>query len=123
VIARRHALIRSPWRWHFLVLAVGFVLLSIDEMASIHETLLGRLGEFLAGDVFYFTWLGTALVVVALAGLAYLRFLLALPRRFQGLFAASGALFLAGAVGAEMVGSEIARQRLGEMRAGPTRSR
>jgi hypothetical protein len=65
------------------------------------------------GDVFYFTWLAPALVV-ALAGLCHLRFPLALPRRFQVLFAASGALFLAGAVGAEMVGSEIARQRLGD---------
>jgi hypothetical protein len=114
VIARHQALIRSPWRWHFLVLALGFVVLSIDEMASIHETLLGRLGQSLVGDVFYFTWLGPALVVIALVGLSYLRFLLALPRRFQVLFAASGAVFLAGAVGAEMVGSEIARHRLGD---------
>jgi hypothetical protein len=83
-------------------------------MASLHERLLGRLGQSLAGEVFYFTWLGPGLVVVALVGLFYLRFLLALPRRFQVLFAASGALFLAGAVGAEMVGSEIARHRLGD---------
>ena len=114
VIARHEALIRSPWRWHFLVLAVGFVVLSIDEMASIHEALLSRLGRSLLGEALYFTWLGPAFVIVALVALSYLRFLLALPRRFQVLFAASGAVFVAGAVGAEWVGSEIARDRLGD---------
>jgi hypothetical protein len=53
-------------------------------------------------------------VIVALVGLFYLRFLLALPRRFQVLCAASGAIFLGGAVAAEWVGSEIARRRPGD---------
>lgn len=57
LIACHEAQIRSPWRWHFGVLAVGFVALSLDEMASIHEALLARLGLSLLGDTFYFTWL------------------------------------------------------------------
>jgi hypothetical protein len=114
VIARHQMLIRSTWRWHFLVLAVGFAVLSVDEVASIHEKILGGLGRLLLGDTFYFTWLGPGFVIVALVGLFYLRFLLALPRRFQVLCAASGAIFLGGAVAAEWVGSEIARRRPGD---------
>jgi hypothetical protein len=114
VIARHQALIRAPWLWHFLALAVGFLVLSIDEMASMHETLLGPLGRFLLGDITYFTWLGPASVIIALVMLSYLRFLLALPPRFQLLFVVSGTVFIAGAVGAEWVGSEIARDRLGD---------
>jgi hypothetical protein len=110
VIARQQALIRSPWRWHFLVLAFGFAFLSVDEAASIHETLLGRLGGFVLGDAFAFTWLGPGIAVVALVALFYLRFLLALPRRFRALFLTSGAIFVAGAVGAEWIGSEIVRR-------------
>jgi hypothetical protein len=110
VNARHQALIRSPWRWHFLVLAVGFAFLSVDEVASIHETALGRLGGFLLGRTFEWTWLGPGIVIVLLVGLSYLRFLLALPRRFGALFVASGAVFVAGAVGAEWIGSEIFRR-------------
>jgi len=111
LIACREAQIRSPWRWHFGVLAVGFVALSVDEMASIHE-LLARLGLFLMGDFFYFTWLAPALVIVALVALSYIGLLRALPRQFQVLFATSGAVFVAGAVGVESIGSEIARDQL-----------
>ncbi len=109
VIARHQALIRSPWRRHFLILAIGFVFLSVDEAASIHETALGRLGRSLLGDTSAFAWLGPGIVIVVLVALSYLRFLLALPRRFRVLFGASGAIFVAGAVGAEWIGSEIFR--------------
>jgi hypothetical protein len=114
VIARHQALIRAPWRWHFFALAIGFVLLSVDEMASLHETLLRRLGDAALGDLFYFKWLGPGIVIVTLAALCFLPFLLALPRRFRLLFTASGAVFLAGALGAELIGSEMARQQAGD---------
>lgn len=109
VVARHEMSIRSPWRWHFVVLAAGFLLLSIDEATEIHGTVLARLGESVAADTFNWAWLGPGIVIVAVVALSYLRFLLALPRRFGALFAASGAIFVAGAVGAEWVGSEIAR--------------
>lgn len=110
VIARHQAATRSPWRWHFLSLAVGFAFLSLDEAASIHETVLGRVGRFVLDDAFAFTWLGPGIVIGALTGLFYLRFLMALPRRFGRLFVISGAIFLAGAIGAEWIGSEIFRR-------------
>jgi hypothetical protein len=114
LIARHQALIGSPWRWHFLLLAVGFVILSVDETASIHETVLGwlgsRLGRIVPGYTFS-TWLGPAIIIVAVVGLSYLRFLLALPRRFAALVVASGAIFLAGAVGAEWVALDMFEER------------
>lgn len=114
VIARHQALIGSRWRWHFLVLAVGFLVLSVDEMASIHETLLRRMGTAVLGDVFYFPWLGPGIALVVLVALAYVPFLLALPRRFRLLFVASGAIFIGGAIGAEAIGSELARHHLND---------
>jgi hypothetical protein len=114
VISRHQALIRSPWRWHFLVLAAGLAFMSVDEAAEIHGALLGRLGHSLLGDTFYWGWLGPGIVIVALVAFSYLRFLLALPRRFGALFGASGTLYVAGAVGAEWIGSEIDRHLLSD---------
>lgn len=111
VIACHQVSIRSPWRWHFVVLALGFVILSVDEASSLHETLMKPIGVSVAGDLFYFKWLGPGIVVVALVGLSYLRLLLALPRRLGGLFLISGVVFVAGAVGAEWIGSEMSRDR------------
>lgn len=111
VIARHQMLIRSPWRWHFVVLAVGFLFLSVDEAASLHERILERMGSALLGDFFYWEWLGPGIVVVALVGLSYLPLLWALPRRLASLFVNSGVVFVAGAVGAEWIGSEMDRDR------------
>ena len=94
-----------------MVLALGFVILSVDEASSLHETLMKPIGVSVAGDLFYFKWLGPGIVVVALVGLSYLPFLLALPRRLGALFLASGIVFVAGAVGAEWIGSEMSRDR------------
>jgi hypothetical protein len=115
VIARHETLIRSSWRWHFLALSLGFALLSVDEAASIHERVLARLGRSVVGsDTIQFTWLVPGVVIVAVVALAYVRFLLALPRRFAVLFVASGALFVAGSIAAEWVGSEIAGRTMGD---------
>lgn len=56
---------------------------------------------------------GPALVIVALVALSYIGLLRALPRQFLVLFATSGAVFVAGAVGAEWIGSELGRHQLG----------
>jgi hypothetical protein len=111
VIACHQVSIRAPWRWHFVLLALGFGYLSVDEAASLHEILMRPIGISVVGDLFYFKWLGPGIVVVALLGLSYLRFLLALPRRIGALFLVSGIVFVVGAVGAEWIGSEMSRDR------------
>lgn len=85
----------APFRRHWWVLAAGFTLMSLDEIAELHE----HAGELVhMGDVIYFDWIVPAAILVAVVGLAYLPFLRALPapRRREMIIAA--ALYLGGAV-------------------------
>lgn len=83
----------DPQRWHWLGLAAGFMLLSVDEVAGIHET-INSLTET--------SWAVPGAVVAAVVGGAYLMFLLQLDRRTAIWFVIGGAVFLGGAVGVEL---------------------
>src|SRR5829696_328139 len=85
---------------HWGVLSIIFLLLSLDEVASIHEAighqsarLLHSVTGFTPGGAIKFFWVvpGTIFVVIVL--LAYLRFLADLPRSTRRLFLFAGALF------------------------------
>jgi len=80
-----------PW----YVLAVGFLLMAIDEVAGIHETI---------NSLIEMTWAIPAGILALGIGLAFIPFLLHLPRRTAVLFALAGGMFLAGAVAIEIVG-------------------
>jgi len=87
------------WR----VLAVIFVLLSCDEVSSVHETIGFWLAARIGGSIGVYAWLlaGVPFVaVVALGVRGLLRDMPAATRR--GLFLA-GALYVAGAVGVEVI--------------------
>ena len=103
---------------HWTVLAVGFVYLSADETAGIHEVIgpmFAGIGRWLTrhasqhfaflGAFPVYTWVLPACITVLLVGLWYVRFLLALPRRFGILFFLSAAIFLGGSIGMEVVGA------------------
>lgn len=77
----------------WLLLAIGFHLLSLDEVAGFHEFV----NTLVEGT--HWTTFG-ALIGLA-AGLAYLPFLWGLPGRTRYLFIAAGGIFLGGAVGVE----------------------
>lgn len=86
-------------------LAAIFLLMSVDETISGHEILVEPMrGLVDAGGVFHFAWVIPGLVFVACAGLLFIPFLLALPRRTAAGFVLAGALFVGGALGMEMVG-------------------
>jgi hypothetical protein len=84
-----------PWA----VLAAGFLLMAIDEVAGIHETI---------NAMIEMTWALPAAILALLIGLAFIPFLLHLPRRTAVLFALAGGMFLAGAVAIEIVGYSLA---------------
>jgi hypothetical protein len=103
---------------HWTVLALGFVYLSADETAGIHEVIgpmFGGAGRWLTqhasqrfaylGAFPVYTWVLPATVAVLLVGLWYVKFLLALPRRFGTLFFLSAVIFLGGSMGMEVVGA------------------
>lgn len=84
-------------------LAAGFLALSIEEVAGLHETL---------NSAIEISWVWPALVVVALCVGLYVQFLLALPRRLAVQFVVAGAVFLAGALGVEKATDYYAENEL-----------
>lgn len=89
----------APYRTHWWLLAGVFSLMSLDEIAQKHE----EISNFFDYDgVLYFGWVIPAAIFVTLFGLAYVRFLLHLPRRTAVLMATSGAIYVFGALVMEL---------------------
>lgn len=91
---------------HWAVLSLIFLYLSMDEGAHIHETIGTTLNLRLTGithGFIHYTWViyGIALVVIVASG--YLKFLAHLPRKTSSLFILAGFIYVAGALGMEMV--------------------
>jgi len=94
---------------HWGLLAVAFLYLSIDETANLHEILIVPLRRRLgAGGLLYFTWVIPGAACVGLFALAYLKFLFHLDKRTRYLFMLSGAVYVGGALGVEMLGGALA---------------
>jgi hypothetical protein len=77
----------------WLVLAIGFHFLSIDEVVGIHE--------YINTVVENTRWTTFAAVLVAFLGLAYLPLLRALPSKIRFLFILAALIYVGGAVGVE----------------------
>jgi hypothetical protein len=89
-LARQRAQGWSSW---WLLLGIGFHILSVDEVVGIHEYV---------NTVFEDTpWTTYAAGLVLVVGLAFLPFLKALPPRTRYLFIIAGAIYVGGAVGVE----------------------
>jgi hypothetical protein len=99
---------------HWGVLSVIFLYLSLDEVATIHETLgaeLERLLDnatgFVPGGAISFFWVVPYAAFAVTVALAYARFLVDLPRGTRRWFLFAGALYLLGALGLEMLSAEV----------------
>ena len=105
----------NRFRWHWLGLALLFVLLSMDESAMIHETVQWALTHNVAPTDRYYSIANIlyATVLVVVVGLTCLRFLAALPRRTALLFIAAGALFIGGGLVVDYVGEVLRNQHAG----------
>src|SRR5215212_2862513 len=99
---------------HWSVLSIILMLLSLDEVASIHEA-IGQQSErllhsatgFTPGGAISFFWVVPGAIFVIIVLLAYLRFLAHLPRSTRRSFLLAGALFVLGALGLEMLSAQI----------------
>ncbi|MGD9797785.1 MAG: hypothetical protein AB7H43_02955 [Acidimicrobiia bacterium] len=80
------------------LVAAVLLLLSIDEVATIHEHL-----GFIPGtpDIGSRTWIGAGLVLVGLVAARLLPWVLGLPRQLRVAFLLSGTTFVTGAIGFE----------------------
>jgi hypothetical protein len=99
---------------HWGALSVILLLLSLDEVASIHEAigqqserLLNSITGFTPSGAISFFWVVPGAIFVFIVLLAYLRFLANLPQTTRRLFLFAGALFVLGALGIEMLTAQV----------------
>ena len=89
---------------HWKILSFIFLGLSLDEIAQLHEHLIGLRSVLNATGIFYFTWIVPFGFLVAIFLLSYSKFVFHLPVATRKLFAAACALYIGGAIGMEMPG-------------------
>jgi hypothetical protein len=110
IIAHGVVKAKGPYAVQWSILTVIFVLFAIDEAWALHKMLTnplslqtrGVFNDFFAA-IFYYAWVIVGIAFVGLVGLFFLRFLWALPAATRNIFLLSGGLFVAGAVGVEMI--------------------
>ncbi len=101
--ARKKRLDGDRWfRWWYLLTA-GFLVMAIDEVASLHEVINGLIEVI---------WAKPAGFLVIGIGVVFLPFVLSLPRRTGFLFVVAGAIYVFGVIGVEIFGNYLAMQRL-----------
>jgi hypothetical protein len=99
---------------HWSILSIILLLLSLDEVASIHEA-IGQQSErllhsatgFTPSGAIKFFWVVPGAIFVIIVLLAYLRFLANLPQTTRRMFLFAGALFVLGALGIEMLTAQV----------------
>ncbi|MBM82381.1 MAG: hypothetical protein CMJ78_17585 [Planctomycetaceae bacterium] len=104
----------SDFSFHWGALAVIFTILSVDEIVGFHEYPIELLRDSLGvGSLLYYAWVLPGIVVVGILGLAFLRFVLHLPKLTRNQVIISGAMFVFGAIGIEML-SGVQADQFGE---------
>ena len=88
----------DKYRFQWLILAAGFLLLAIDEVAGLHESF------HTAIDI---NWTIPAAVLLALVGSTFIPFLLSLPRELAIKFIVAGLFYVGGALGAEWLSKDF----------------
>ncbi|MBI9052072.1 MAG: hypothetical protein JEZ00_21840 [Anaerolineaceae bacterium] len=92
------------FQWGFL--SFIFVYLAFDEVLQIHEMLTEPVRSTLnTSGALFFAWYIPVIPVLILLGLYYLRFVLALPDKQKIGYFVSGALYILGVIGIEIIGS------------------
>ena len=95
---------KSRDRRYWLLLAVIFLGLSIDESVSLHELLIDPMREVAGVNPwFYYAWIIPAGIFLLVLGIYLLGFLRRLPAATRIRFLVAGFIFVGGAIGLEMV--------------------
>ncbi|MGE5927319.1 MAG: hypothetical protein ACM357_08190 [Gemmatimonadota bacterium] len=108
VVARERRAVGDRFFAHWAVLALIFFFLALDEVAAVHEKLIDPMRDALGtGGALLHAWIVPYALGLLLLLVVYLPFLRALPARTLRLMLGAGAVYLAGAVGMEMVGGSL----------------
>jgi hypothetical protein len=90
------------------ILACGFLFMSFDEAATVHESLVAPIRPLLGDDgelgFFYWSWVIPGIVLVLLLGVFFRRFLLDLPYKVRLRFLIAAVIYIGGAIGFELIG-------------------
>ncbi len=93
---------------HWFTLALLFLYISVDEVATFRETIGRAVRDSVPTDgIFYYNWVIVGIPFVIVFALAYIKFLAHLPKQIRRLFVMAGSLYVLGALGCEMVASLI----------------
>ena len=86
------------WWVHWTLLAGGFLLLCLDEIAGLYESI---------NTVIEVDWAIPRGIFALLTGLMFFPFLWSLPARTRNAFVLAGCIYLGGAVGVEIIGDPM----------------
>lgn len=103
IIALLKSNLHDRWKRHWWALSFIFVMLSLDEIASIHERANVLRDMFHLHGLLYFSWVVPAIVLMTIFFFSYLKFVFALPTKSRWLFVVSGIIYVGGALGLEML--------------------
>ncbi|RDV25572.1 hypothetical protein DXV75_09790 [Alteromonas aestuariivivens] len=106
LLCHAHKSLATPWHRHWAFLGLVFISMSIDEISQIHEKSIEPLKHFFGiqpGDYLTNAWVILAFIFLPVMALLYFRFLMAMERRSAILFITSGAVYISGVAGVEMV--------------------
>jgi len=90
------------WLW----LGVVCLLLSLDEVAQVHES-VGSVAGHMGMHLPIYSWLPFGMAFVAVVAVGFSRFLWSLPRDIALAMIVAGAIFVTGAVGFETLGALV----------------
>ena len=100
----------KPYTLQWFVLAAIFLYLSLDEAASLHESMGSSLEPMLETigyfhGFLYFSWVIFGAIFVLFIALAFVRFLVSLAVQTRSLFLIAGTMYVGGALGIELLES------------------
>lgn len=111
IIGRHEFNANTPFKNHWIGLAIIFMLLSVDEAISLHEDIgdLFEDKEWVAAKGFlFFAWVVPYGVLMIFFAASYFRFVMALPSQTKWLFVCAGLMFVSGAMGVEVISAREA---------------
>lgn len=103
-----------PEKKYFLGMSVIFLMMSVDEISSIHEIMNNPVRNLLnVGSLFYWAWIVPGLLFIMVLGFAFSQFFMMIDKRIRKLFILSGFIYIIGAIGFEMLGGWLYSNKLG----------
>jgi hypothetical protein len=88
----------SSTKTYWTLIATGFLLLAVDEVAGLHETLNSSIE---------INWAIPAAIIVVIVGIGFVPFLLSLRRGLAALLILSGILYFSGALIVELLSEDM----------------